>query len=93
MSEPLTVETAESVVATVLRPMNEHGTMTVEVGARHSTRHVVEYETASVEQTLAAMPEGSRVRVAMTPLEGRANVWRVAAPTRRVDLREPPRRD
>lgn len=80
MSQSGVVGEAEPVVATVIRPMNDHGTLTVEVAAEHSTRHIVEYETAAVERTLAAMPEGSTLRVVMTPIEGRANVWRVAAP-------------
>lgn len=72
-----------TVVATVVRPMNDHRTMTVEVADRHSTRHIVEYDTDRVEQTLAALPQGSQLRVTMTPIEGRANVWHAGAPAGR----------
>ncbi|MFC4359396.1 hypothetical protein ACFO0N_15745 [Halobium salinum] len=69
-----------TVVAKVVRPMNDHRSMTVEVADQHSTRHIVEYDTDRVERTLAALPQGSALRVLMTPIEGRANVWRVGAP-------------
>ncbi|MFC6725428.1 hypothetical protein ACFQE1_13825 [Halobium palmae] len=85
MSQSGVFGTTEPVVATVTRPMNDHGTLTVEVAAEHSTRHIVEYDTGTVERTLAAMPEGSTLRLVMTPIEGRANVWSVAAPDFRGD--------
>lgn len=78
-------EAGETVVASVLRPMNDHGTVTVEVVDRHSTRHVVAYETPSVERTLSAMPKGATLRLVMAPIEGRANVWRAAAPAGRTE--------
>jgi hypothetical protein len=85
MSESRVAKRGETVVASVLRPMNDHGTVTVEITDRHSTRHVVEYETPAVERTLSAMPKGATLRLVMTPIESRANVWRVAAPTGRYE--------
>ncbi|MFC6726495.1 hypothetical protein ACFQE1_19435, partial [Halobium palmae] len=50
-----TRETEPTTVA-VVRPMNDHGAMTVEATASNDTRHVVEYAGDDVRTTLAQLP-------------------------------------
>jgi hypothetical protein len=69
----------------IVRSMNEHGAMCVEVEEDNATRHIVDYETDDLRRTLAALPEGASLPVRMEPLEDRANVWRA------VGLRGPGR--
>jgi hypothetical protein len=63
----------------VRRRMNDHGTMTVEVTASNEIRHLVAYESSSLQTTLTNLPEGSTVSVEMRRAGVRANVWRAVA--------------
>lgn len=60
----------------VIRQMNDHGAMTVEAVDTNATRHIVEYASPTLRQTLAALPVGATVPVVLEPLGARANVWR-----------------
>lgn len=59
--------------------MNDHGTMTVELHETHETRHLVEYESDRIRDTLASLPAGARVPIEMVRAGSRSNVWRVVA--------------
>jgi hypothetical protein len=77
--------------------MNRHGTVTVEVGETNETRHLVEYATADLRQTLASLPAGSRIPLTLVRAGARSNVWRVEAihgerPTARTDTGRKPQR-
>ncbi|MFC4359321.1 hypothetical protein ACFO0N_15360 [Halobium salinum] len=75
MSQPRARSTA--VPVEVVRPMNDHGAMTVEVTHRNEARHVVEYASESTRETLSRLPSGSSIPLELEPLGPRANVWRV----------------
>jgi hypothetical protein len=61
----------------VRTPMNRHGTVTVEVAETNETRHLVEYASSDVRQTLASLPAGSRIPLTLVRAGARSNVWRV----------------
>jgi hypothetical protein len=61
----------------VRQSMNEHGTMTVEVEGKNETRHLVEYESAELRETLSKLPSGTRIPLTMARAGARSNVWRV----------------
>lgn len=63
----------------VHEPMNDHGTMTVEVEATNETRHLVEYADRDLRRTLAALPAGTTIPVSLSRAGVRSNVWRVDA--------------
>ena len=63
----------------VRRPMNDHGTVTVELPATNETRHVCEYATPDLRRRLAALPPGGEILVSLSRVGGRANVWRAVA--------------
>lgn len=63
----------------VRRPMNDHGTMTVELCGTHETRHVCEYATPDLKRRLATLSTGTEVLLSMFRIGVRANVWRVVA--------------
>lgn len=58
--------------------MNDHGTMTVELCETNETRHVCAYASPELERRLAPLPAGTELRVSMSRIGVRANVWRVA---------------
>ncbi|WP_101298147.1 hypothetical protein [Halegenticoccus soli] len=76
-------QNAEGETVRVVRPMNDHGAMTVEVEERNATRHVVEYATPELESTLRALPAGTSIPLVLEPLGVRANAWRA------VEIRTP----
>lgn len=61
----------------VRRPMNDHGTMTVEVADTRETRHLVDYESERLRRALSQLPSGTTVPVTMSRAGVRSNVWRV----------------
>jgi hypothetical protein len=63
----------------VRRPMNDHGTMTVELCGANETRHVCEYATPDLRRRLAVLPAGTEVLLSMSRIGVRANVWRAVA--------------
>lgn len=63
----------------VRRPMNDHGTVTVEVCATNETRHLAEYASPELRRTLADLPAGAAVPLTMSRIGVRSNVWRVTA--------------
>ena len=63
----------------VRRPMNDHGTMTVELCGANEFRHVCEYATPPLRRRLAVLPVGGEVLLSMSRIGVRANVWRVVA--------------
>ncbi|KAB1196079.1 MULTISPECIES: hypothetical protein [Haloferax] len=64
-------------LVTVRTEMNDHRTMTVELHETNETRHLVEYETEQIRDTLASLPVGSRIPVEMVRAGSRSNVWKV----------------
>ncbi|KAB1188260.1 MULTISPECIES: hypothetical protein [Haloferax] len=75
----MTVISATPVLVNVRAEMNDHGTMTVEVHETNETRHLVEYESERIRDTLASLPEGTRVPIEMVRVGSRSNVWKVVA--------------
>jgi len=75
------VRPSQATVVTVRKPMNDHGTMTVEVESGNENRHVVEYADDDLKRTLESLPVGTSVPLSMRPVGIRANVWEA------VDLR------
>lgn len=69
--------TPVTVSATIRQPMNEHDTVTVELGETNETRHLVEYDSERVRQVLGALPAGTTLPMRMTRVGSRSNVWRV----------------
>jgi hypothetical protein len=67
-----------TVAVTVTRPMNHHGTMTVEVAETNDVRHVVEF-APEVEAVFADLPRGTTLPVEMQQLPSRGSCWRVTA--------------
>lgn len=63
----------------VQRPMNDHGTMTVELCDANETRHICEYATPELRRRLAALSTGAKVLLRMSRVGVRANVWRAVA--------------
>jgi hypothetical protein len=68
--------TTAAVAVTIDRPMNHHGTMTVNVAETNEVRHLVEFEP-EVRRILADLPEGTTVPVEMRQLPSRGSCWRV----------------
>lgn len=66
-------------LVTVRTEMNDHETMTVELHETNETRHLVEYASEQIRDTLASLPVGSRVPVEMVRAGSRSNVWKVVA--------------
>lgn len=65
-----------STTVEVVRPMNDHGAMTVELVDRNETRHVVECASQSVREALRRLPVGSSIPLELERLGPRANAWR-----------------
>lgn len=63
----------------VRRPMNDHGTMTVELCDANEIRHVCEYATPDLRRRLAVFPGGTELRLSMVRVGIRADVWRAVA--------------
>lgn len=63
----------------VRRSMNDHGSMIVEVCDTNETRHVCEYATPEVRRRLEALSPGTTLRLRMSRVGIRSNVWRVFA--------------
>lgn len=83
-------QSQEPTTVRVTRPMNDHESMTVEVVESNAVRHLVEYDTEELKETLEALPRGATVPLDMARVGARANVWRA---TSIVDSRRrPPQR-
>jgi hypothetical protein len=67
----------------IVRDMNDHGAMTVEVHDSHATRHVVEYASDELQTTLRQLPSGSSIPLRLEPVGSRANAWRAVDICRR----------
>jgi hypothetical protein len=72
MSESATT----TVAVTVNRPMNHHGTMTVEVAGTNEVRHLVEF-APEVRSVLADLPSETTLPLEMRQLPARGSCWRV----------------
>ncbi|WP_136589973.1 hypothetical protein [Salinigranum halophilum] len=70
--------TPVTVSATIRQPMNDHGTVTVELGETNETRYLVEYDSDRFRQVLRTLPTGTTLPIQMTRVGSRSNVWRVA---------------
>lgn len=69
----------DSLHVVVRRPMNDHGTMTVELCSANETRHLCEYATPHLRRRLALLPAGEAVLLSMSRIGVRANMWQVVA--------------
>jgi hypothetical protein len=67
-----------TVPVTIDRPMNAHGTMTVEVRTSNEVRHLVEFAPGT-HDVLANLPAGTTIPVEMRQLPARGSCWRVTA--------------
>lgn len=74
MSHAHATKTVETV--RIRRAMNDHQTMTVENVETNATRHLVEYSSPELEQTLTALPVGATIPLELEPVGARSNVWR-----------------
>jgi hypothetical protein len=86
---PRAATTPVTVSATIRKPMNEHSTVTVELGETNETRHLVEYDSERVRQVLGALPAGTTLPIRMTRVGSRSNVWRVTSLPGAPEPREP----
>lgn len=68
-----------TVSATIRQPMNDHGTVTVELAETGETRYLVEYDSDRIRQVVGSLPAGTTLPLQMTRVGGRSNVWRVVA--------------
>jgi hypothetical protein len=68
---------ADTARVTVTRAMNDHDAMTVVVVENDAVRQVVDYESRAIRETLERLPRGTTIRMQMTPIEARGNLWRV----------------
>ncbi|MFC6724606.1 hypothetical protein ACFQE1_09505 [Halobium palmae] len=66
----------DAVGVTVVRPMNDHGGMTLEADETGVQYHVVEYLTPELRETLESLPEGASIPVTLRRLGARGNAWR-----------------
>jgi hypothetical protein len=73
---------ADASTVRIVRAMNDHDAMCVEVEETNATRHVVDYENDDLRRTLGALPEGSSLPLRLEPLGDRANVWRAVESAR-----------
>jgi hypothetical protein len=71
-------ERTSAVSVTVDRPMNRHGTMTVEVAETNETRHIVEF-APGVEAILSDLPPDTTLPIEMRQLPARGSCWRATA--------------
>jgi hypothetical protein len=92
---PHAATTTVTVSTTIRQPMNDHGTVTVELGETNETRYLVEYESDRIRDVLSALPAGTTLPIRMTRIGSRSNVWHVAglpgAPEPSDRRVEPPR--
>ena len=63
----------------VRRPMNDHGTMTVERCSTNDIRHICEYATPDLRRRLALLSDGTELLLSMSLIGGRSNIWRATA--------------
>lgn len=66
-----------TVSATIRQPMNDHGTVTVELRETSETRYLVEYDTDRIKRVIGSLPAGTTIPLRMTRVGSRSNVWRV----------------
>jgi hypothetical protein len=55
--------------------MNSHGALTVEATDGHTTYHIVDYADTETRERLASLTEGAQVRMVVSRVGVRANVW------------------
>lgn len=61
---------------TIHREMNRYGTLTVQIPEENETRHIVEYESDELEETLRELPRGASIPLVTEPIGTRGNAWR-----------------
>lgn len=71
-------EQTTTVSVTIDRPMNHHGTMTVEVAETNEIRHLVEF-APGVRTVLDGLPPETTLPIEMRQLPARGSCWRVTA--------------
>ncbi|UVE49967.1 hypothetical protein KU306_13755 [Haloferax larsenii] len=72
-------QTSGPELVSIHTPMNDHGSMVVEVAETNETRHLVEYASDEVRETLAQLPEETLVPVEMVRAGSRSNVWKAVS--------------
>ncbi|MFB6251184.1 MAG: hypothetical protein ABEI27_05785 [Halobellus sp.] len=83
-------ETSSHEAVIVRRPMNDHGTMTVEVPESNEIRHICEYGTPELRRTLGSLPADANLSIEMVRVGVRANVWRAVDTADRQSARPTP---
>jgi len=61
---------------TVISEQNDHNCATVRAHPRNETYHIVEYADDDARQRVADLPPGSVVRMELSRVGRRSNVWR-----------------
>ena len=70
---------------TIEREMNAHGAVTVRSTATKATFHLVEYADESTRESLSSLASGESVRIRLSRVGARGNVWRAEGTTPRVE--------
>lgn len=60
----------------IVRRMNAHDAMTVQVEETNENRQIVDYASDELKTTLRALPSGTTVPIEMEPIATRGNAWR-----------------
>ncbi|WP_311172517.1 hypothetical protein [Halobellus ordinarius] len=61
---------------TIEKEMNAHGAVTVRSTATNATYHLVEYADESTRESLSSLASGESVRIHLSRVGARGNVWR-----------------
>ncbi|WP_199723059.1 hypothetical protein [Halobellus sp. Atlit-38R] len=69
---------------TVVSAMNPHDALTVRSATTHATYQLVEYTDESTRDALAPLRPGESVRLSLSRVGRRGNVWRVDTASHRV---------
>ena len=69
---------------TVVTAMNPHDALTVRSTTTHATYQLVEYTDESTRDALASLQPGESVRLSLSRIGRRGNVWRVDIASHRV---------
>ena len=69
---------------TVVSEMNRHGALTVRSSGTHATFHLVDFADDATREKLASLVAGESVRLDLSRVGRRGNVWRADAVTPRL---------
>lgn len=69
---------------TIVSEMNRHGAVTVRSTATHATYHLVDFADDSTREALSSLSTGESVRLDLSRVGRRGNVWRADGATART---------